>query len=120
MSQHSISIIVKSIASLDLTILSDLPEDLSYESGDALSIVEELTYHIEKFKKEGHTSFEVKVSKCNFCYPNSNTFSFHSKETTDEKLRYVMDTLPNEENNIIFSHCLNRPKIQDGKDGMPF
>jgi hypothetical protein len=118
MSHRSISIIVEALISLSPSILYDLPDDITYEYGDKQSLIQELTYYINKQLKNGHSNLIMQVSTCGYCHPHCSTYSFHCIRTMDEKLRCVLDVETLESNKIVFSLCRNRPDMSNGD--MPF
>jgi hypothetical protein len=63
---------------------------------------------------KGFTSLTVKPSKCLYCYPNANAFSFHHPDIDEFICRYVIGKDEKGYSEFIVEECRNGPlKFED-------
>lgn len=115
--------ILKSIATLDINTLNELPddEDVFYNSNcHRDNLISELEFDFSKIKYNGTLPLDIKTGKCNYCYPNNNTYTFHNPKNNELVIRCVIDKI--DDKNYISMVCTNKlkSKLSSPKDGMPF
>ena len=109
--------VVKAICKLDTKPLEKLDKKASYSYNYKDEMIAELQRVFDKIKSTGVQSLEVKNSKCKYCYPSANAYSFHNPLTGEFVIRYVI----HQESKDVYriEQCKNKP-IPVGEDGMPF
>ena len=104
-------IILKSCISLDVSFLNELPDDeniIYNENNHKDNLISELKYDFKKLKIKGDPPLRIRSGKCDFCYPNNITYTFHNSESDELILRVVIDKL--DDNNYIVMVCENKSK----------
>lgn len=111
------NIVVNAFCSLDVSPLKKLDKKASYSYNYKHEMIAELQSVFDKIKSKGVQNLEVENSKCKYCYPSANAYSFHNSKTGGFVIRYVI----HQESNDVYriEQCKNKP-IPDGEDGMPF
>jgi hypothetical protein len=105
------NICLESFSKLNTNILNELPydEDVIYNSEyHKDNLISELEFDIDKINYKGKLPLHIKEGKCNFCYPNNKTYTFHNPESDEFILRVVVDKL--DDNNYIVMVCENKSK----------
>ena len=104
-------IILKSCIFLDTSLLNELPDDeniIYNENNHKDNLISELEYDFKKLKIKGNSPLRIRSGKCDFCYPNNRTYTFHNSESGELIFRCVIDKLDDE--NYIVMVCENKPK----------
>ena len=109
--------IVKAFCLLNINPLEKLDEKAIYSYNYKNEMIAELQSVFDKIKSTGVQSLEVKNSKCKYCYPSANAYSFHNPITDEFIIRYVIGQ--DEDGMYRVEECKNKP-ITTGEDGMPF
>jgi len=109
--------IVKAFCLLNTKPLEKLDENAIYSFNYKDEMIAELQSVFDKIKSTGVQSLEVRNSKCKYCYPSANAYSFHNPITDEFIIRYVI----HQESKDVYriEQCKNKP-IPVGEDGMPF
>ena len=109
--------IVQAFCQLEISPLDKLDDNASYSYNYKDEMIAELQEVFDKIKSTGVQSLKAKDSKCKYCYPNANAYSFHHPKTNEFIIRYVIHQ---ESDNVYrVEQCKNNP-IPDGENGMPF
>ena len=106
-------IILKSCIFLDTSLLNELPDDeniIYNENNHKDNLISELEYDFKKLKIKGNSPLRIRSGKCDFCYPNNRTYTFHNSESDELIFRCVIDKLDDE--NYIVMVCENKPKLK--------
>lgn len=101
--------ILKSISSLYIKHLKELPddEDIIYnEDYHRDNLISELEFDFSRIKYTGKLPLEIKEGKCNFCYPNNKTYTFHSPISGELIIRCVLDKI--DDKNYLVQVCENK------------
>lgn len=109
--------IIKSFCELNTEYLIKIDDYASYTHYYKHEFIAEMQTLFESLKLKGITSLIAKPSKCKFCYPSSNAYSFHHPETDEFVIRYVIHQ--KSKTSFIIEECKNKP-ILVGENGMPF
>lgn len=109
--------IVNAFSLLDIKPLEMLDGGLIYSHNYKNEMIDELNLVFNKIKASGLKRLTVKPSKCNYCYPTANTYSFHNPINDEFIIRYVIHQ--ESEKSFRVEECKNRV-LPNGKDGMPF
>lgn len=109
--------VVKAFRRLETSPLDKLDANAVYSYNYKDEMIAELQKVFEKIKSTGVQSLKVTDSKCKYCYPTANAYSFHNPKTDEFIIRYVIHQESEDEFRI--EECRNKP-IPDGKNGMPF
>lgn len=115
--------ILKSVATLDINTLNELPddEDVFYNSDSHRdNLISELEFDFSKIKYDGKLPLDIKTGKCNYCYPYNKTYTFHNPTNNELVIRCVIDKI--DDKNYIAMVCTNKPKpkLSPSKDDIPF
>lgn len=116
-SQNLETIIVNAFCGLNPLLLNNLPDNVYYSYNEKSELIEELSKLFGELKNKGFKKLRAKQSKCEYCYPNATTYSFHELLSDVFVVRYVIHQVSEKEFRI--EQCRNKP-IPDGDDGMPF
>lgn len=114
---------LNSLSNLDESILLELPNDfevLFNEFNCRQELIAELKRDFKKLGYGGEFPLYIKRSKCNYCYPNNNTYSFHDPKTDELVFSSVVDKV--DEKNYIILICENKPKLNHppNNEDIPF
>lgn len=109
--------IIKAFKYLSTEHLEKVCDKTIYSYNYKHEMIDELESVFNKIRLKGISSLKVKNSKCKFCYPNANAYSFHHPITDEFIVRYVIHQ--KEKNVFHIGECKNKP-IPVREDGMPF
>lgn len=104
-------LVIESVCSLDVTRLSKLRDDYMYSYNFKDELIIEFSSLFKKLLIDGIIELEASKSECLCCYPNLNTYSFHTKDNHEFKVRYVIGKHPTE-NMLVVEECKNRSQIK--------
>jgi hypothetical protein len=75
--------IINAVTNLNVSYLNELEEGVLCSHSFKDELILEFAAFFEKLLLKGFTSLTVKPSKCLYCYPNANAFSFHHPDTDE-------------------------------------
>lgn len=110
-------LVVEAFCTLDTNPLNMLDQDASYSHNYKDEFIEEMEEVFNKIKSEGIYKLSVNPSRCKFCYPDANAYSFHHPNTGEFFMRYVIHQ--SGENEFGIEQCRNKP-LPELEHGMPF
>ena len=109
--------IKEAFINLNPSILENLDEDAVYSYDFKHEFIDKLDKLFREIKSKGISNLSVINSKCKFCYPSANTYSFHNPKTDEFIIRYVIHQ---ESDNVYRVEQCKNNSIPDGENGMPF
>lgn len=118
-----VNILINSLKNLNSDLLAFLPngENIIYnEVNFKQELIAELKRDFKRLGYSGEFPLYIKRSKCNYCYPNNKTYSFHNPKTDELVFNSVVDKV--DEKNYIILICENKPKLNHptNNEDIPF
>ncbi|GGZ56402.1 hypothetical protein [Mesonia mobilis] len=113
--KSSIELIIKSFLSLDVSYLNELPSNIYYSTNTKKELIEQLSKEFASIKSKEINKLLVKPSKCKYCYPDLEAYSFYT-DNDEFVSRYLISKTKKQ---FIVKPCKNK-LISDDENGMPF